>query len=289
MATDVQKIISLSLNKIMASRSRRGGISLHRNLLVAGVLLRAKDAYIAETVAKRKQELDDQQVVPMCSNNDTLDTTSELRHDDMESGDISDYDLNSPSAISNCDNTDNSCDSMDSNELNNLQICDSATSNTDNREIAKENLDPVNEMCEISANQEAVVSSSTCKRKRAFSELEIAVSSIQVQDSCSNIYNYCQNCVKHHCSKVQKLDSIENKCTCGDQITPSNDVICSSDDVILDMGDFSSEMKIGDLKERSYSEELNRKCYDDSQTVLFTAPDIAMTHQNFPPLLVATM
>jgi len=57
MTTEVQRIIALSLNKIVSSRSRRGGISLHRNLLVASVLLRAKDAYIAETVAKRKQDI----------------------------------------------------------------------------------------------------------------------------------------------------------------------------------------------------------------------------------------
>lgn len=39
--------MALSVNKIVASRSRRGGISLHRNLLVAGVLFRARDALLA--------------------------------------------------------------------------------------------------------------------------------------------------------------------------------------------------------------------------------------------------
>lgn len=40
--------MNLSLTKIVSSRSRRGGVSLHRNLLVASVLFRARDVYAAE-------------------------------------------------------------------------------------------------------------------------------------------------------------------------------------------------------------------------------------------------
>lgn len=47
MAAEAQHVIALSLNKIVASRGRRGGVSLRRNLLVASVLLRAKDVYLA--------------------------------------------------------------------------------------------------------------------------------------------------------------------------------------------------------------------------------------------------
>jgi hypothetical protein len=47
MAAEAQRLMALSVNKIVASRSRRGGISLHRNLLVAGVLFRARDALLA--------------------------------------------------------------------------------------------------------------------------------------------------------------------------------------------------------------------------------------------------
>ena len=48
MAAEAQRIMTLSLGKIVASRSRKGGISLHRNLLVASVLFKARDAYIKE-------------------------------------------------------------------------------------------------------------------------------------------------------------------------------------------------------------------------------------------------
>jgi len=42
-------IMTLSMKKIVESRSRRGGPSLHRNLLVAGVLFKARDALLAES------------------------------------------------------------------------------------------------------------------------------------------------------------------------------------------------------------------------------------------------
>jgi len=40
MATETQRLIALSLGKIAASRQKRGGINLHKNLLVASVLLK---------------------------------------------------------------------------------------------------------------------------------------------------------------------------------------------------------------------------------------------------------
>lgn len=46
-AAEAQRLMAMSINKIVASRNRRGGVSLHRNLLVAGVLFRARDALLA--------------------------------------------------------------------------------------------------------------------------------------------------------------------------------------------------------------------------------------------------
>lgn len=43
-------IMTLSMKKIVESRSRRGGASLHRNLLVAGVLFKARDVLLTESV-----------------------------------------------------------------------------------------------------------------------------------------------------------------------------------------------------------------------------------------------
>jgi len=47
---EVQRIIGLSLNKIQMGRNQRGGLPLHKNLLVATVLNKARDAYMQETM-----------------------------------------------------------------------------------------------------------------------------------------------------------------------------------------------------------------------------------------------
>lgn len=47
---EVQKIIGLSLSKIQLGRSQRGGLPLHKNLLVATVLNKARDLYMKETM-----------------------------------------------------------------------------------------------------------------------------------------------------------------------------------------------------------------------------------------------
>jgi len=46
MSDEAQMILTLSMKKIVESRSRRGGASLHRNLLVAGVLFKARDVLL---------------------------------------------------------------------------------------------------------------------------------------------------------------------------------------------------------------------------------------------------
>lgn len=45
---DAQRLIAMSLGKIHASRGQRGGINLHKNLLVAGVLHKARSLYMVE-------------------------------------------------------------------------------------------------------------------------------------------------------------------------------------------------------------------------------------------------
>lgn len=46
---ETQRLISVSLGKIAQSRGQRGGINLHRNLLVATVLHKARTAYMIES------------------------------------------------------------------------------------------------------------------------------------------------------------------------------------------------------------------------------------------------
>lgn len=48
MATEAQKLISISLAKIAQSRTQRGGVSLHKNLLVATVLQKARYIFMEE-------------------------------------------------------------------------------------------------------------------------------------------------------------------------------------------------------------------------------------------------
>ncbi|XP_064457670.1 immediate early response gene 2 protein-like [Ornithodoros turicata] len=48
MENDAQKLIAISLGKIATSRSQRGGPSLHRSLLVATVLYKARTTYVDE-------------------------------------------------------------------------------------------------------------------------------------------------------------------------------------------------------------------------------------------------
>ena len=60
MTSEAQMIMALSMRKIVESRNRRGGASLHRNLLVAGVLFRARDVLLAtETAAEKPSPSDD--------------------------------------------------------------------------------------------------------------------------------------------------------------------------------------------------------------------------------------
>ena len=50
MNTEAHRLIALSLGKIAASRQQRGGINLHKNLLVASVLHKARTAYMMENL-----------------------------------------------------------------------------------------------------------------------------------------------------------------------------------------------------------------------------------------------
>ena len=58
MANEAERLIAMSMGKITSSRSRRGGINLRHNLLVANVLLKARTVYMManyETILKARQ------------------------------------------------------------------------------------------------------------------------------------------------------------------------------------------------------------------------------------------
>lgn len=63
---ETQRLISVSLGKIAQSRSQRGGINLHKNLLVATVLHKARTAFMMESYsyqqALQRQKLQQEQL-----------------------------------------------------------------------------------------------------------------------------------------------------------------------------------------------------------------------------------
>lgn len=62
---DAQSLISMSLMKIHSSRSQRGGIKLHKNLLVSYVLRNARQLYVRERYAElyRRQQYEELRTV----------------------------------------------------------------------------------------------------------------------------------------------------------------------------------------------------------------------------------
>ncbi|XP_028852759.1 immediate early response gene 5-like protein [Denticeps clupeoides] len=54
-AFDAQSLISISLRKIHSSRAQRGGIKLHKNLLVSGVLRSARQLHMNEKRAETRR------------------------------------------------------------------------------------------------------------------------------------------------------------------------------------------------------------------------------------------
>lgn len=101
MATEAQRLISISLAKIAASRCVRGGVSLHKNLLVATVLQKARyifmeeafhvvhGHYINQANSKFIQQLRYQEQLE----NQLRDNDRDYDDDDDESTQISDSEL----------------------------------------------------------------------------------------------------------------------------------------------------------------------------------------------------
>lgn len=56
-AFDAQNLISISLRKIQSSRTQRGGIKLHKNLLVTYVLRNARQFYMSKNLSQAQRNL----------------------------------------------------------------------------------------------------------------------------------------------------------------------------------------------------------------------------------------
>jgi len=66
-AVDAQSLISISLMKIHNSRTQRGGIKLHKNLLVSYVLRNARQVYIREKYAEIYRMQQYEEVMTVCN------------------------------------------------------------------------------------------------------------------------------------------------------------------------------------------------------------------------------
>lgn len=140
MATEAQRLISISLAKIAASRCVRGGVSLHKNLLVATVLQKARyifmeeafhmvhGTYLNQANSKFIQQLREQERIE-----------NELRH--CERGDLDDDDDTSHSSVSpSLDDSDLDIFSTPINSNENLNFLnDTTTSSSSSRETGNLN------------------------------------------------------------------------------------------------------------------------------------------------------
>merc|ERR1711971_996052 len=114
---EVQRIIGLSLSKIQMGRNQRGGLPLHKNLLVATVLNKARDLYMQETMYMNYKMMTGQFAAAAASatNNANIAVANAMTHvhhdmadDDMEpvEANEADYDEDSESDVEvDCDVT----------------------------------------------------------------------------------------------------------------------------------------------------------------------------------------
>lgn len=119
MATDAQKLITISLTKIAQSRSQRGGVSLHKNLLVATVLQKARFIFMEEAfkmvnnstnigypvTTPEVQEysyIDDDNLVALTSEDASVGASSSQPPSEVESGSGDLNFLQSPATFVRC-------------------------------------------------------------------------------------------------------------------------------------------------------------------------------------------
>lgn len=81
---DAQNLISISLMKIHNSRTQRGGIKLHKNLLVSYVLRNARQVYIKEKYAEIYRMQQYEEVMAVCNEIQELDPLDLDAEDDEE-------------------------------------------------------------------------------------------------------------------------------------------------------------------------------------------------------------
>ncbi|XP_023654493.1 immediate early response gene 5-like protein [Paramormyrops kingsleyae] len=83
-AVDAQSLISISLRKIHNSRTQRGGIKLHKNLLVSYVLRNARQVYMNEKYAEIYRMQQYEEVMTVCNEIQELNPLEECEEQSAE-------------------------------------------------------------------------------------------------------------------------------------------------------------------------------------------------------------
>ncbi|ENN72899.1 immediate early response gene 5-like protein [Dendroctonus ponderosae] len=112
MASEAQRLIGISLTKIAQSRSHRGGVSLHKNLLVATVLQKARYIFMEEAYnmvhyhapvpIQTRPTLAEDDLVGLTAEEAGLESTGlpgDLQESSSSGGDSADPDFLQPSCV----------------------------------------------------------------------------------------------------------------------------------------------------------------------------------------------
>ncbi|CAB1344440.1 unnamed protein product [Coregonus sp. 'balchen'] len=75
-SAEAKRIMAVSISKLYASRAQRGGMRLHRSLLLSVVMRSARDLYHSACLAKEREELGTAHLVPVTPEEDAMDTTA---------------------------------------------------------------------------------------------------------------------------------------------------------------------------------------------------------------------
>jgi hypothetical protein len=82
-SAEAKRIMAVSISKLYASRAQRGGMRLHRSLLLSVVMRSARDLYHSACLAKEREELGTAHLVPVTPEV-AMDTTASGEQVDVE-------------------------------------------------------------------------------------------------------------------------------------------------------------------------------------------------------------
>ncbi|XP_038816975.1 immediate early response gene 2 protein-like [Salvelinus namaycush] len=75
-SAEAKRIMAVSISKLYASRAQRGGMRLHRSLLLSVVMRSARDLYHSACLAKEREELGTAHLVQVTPEEGAMDTTA---------------------------------------------------------------------------------------------------------------------------------------------------------------------------------------------------------------------